>query len=440
MTRTSQVASVRGHPAKCDKTLKVTLLASEWNSSRGGLSTINRHLAILMAKRSEVEVTLLVPQFACSEEEKRDAESHKIVIKEAERRPGYDPLDWLSFPPKDLIIDVVLGHGAKLGKQAQIIREYHSCQWVQVVHTAPEELGMFKNYPRAIARGEEKTTAEVDLCKLANLVVAVGPKLTEAYSAYLQSCEKQQDIMSLTPGTFKEFSTLNHASVDSEKFRVLTFGRGDPEDFGLKGYDIAAKAVVELNDNSYHLIFVGAPDDKQKAVTENLLQNGISKRQLTVRKFLLSKEKLKDCFCEVDLCIMPSRTEGFGLTALEALSAGLPILVSGNSGFGDALRSVPSGKSFVVDSEDPKVWAEAIAVVRKKKRPERLKEIERLRTSYEEQFSWKKQCDLLVDKMWDKVDGTGMLMIFLFLSVDLSLVVVFQIYPVIGVNTSCTSK
>ena len=421
--RTSQVVPLRGHPAECDKTLKVTLLASEWNSSRGGLSTINRHLAILMAKRSEVEVTLLVPQFACSEEEKRAAESHKIVIKEAERRPGYDPLDWLSFPPKDLIIDVVLGHGAKLGKQAQIIRKYHNCQWVQVVHTAPEELGMFKNYPRAIARGEEKTTAEVDLCKLANLVVTVGPKLTEAYSAYLRSCEKQQDIMSLTPGTFKEFSTLNHASVDSEKFRVLTFGRGDPEDFGLKGFDIVAKAIAELKDHSYHLVFVGAPDGKQEAVTENLLRNGIPKRQLTVRKVLQSIEKLKDFFCEVDLCIMPSRTEGFGLTALEALSAGLPILVSGNSGFGEALCTIPFGKSFVVDSEEPKVWAKAIDGVRKKNRSQRLEEIERLRTTYEEQFSWEKQCDLLVDKMWDKIHGAGMLIIFIFLSVDFSFVV-----------------
>ena len=128
------------------------------------------------------------------------------------------------------------------------------------------------------------------------------------------------------------------------------------------------------------------------------------------------------------------------MSVLEALSAGLPILVSGNSDFGDAMRSVPSGKSSVVDSEDPRVWAETIAVVRNKKRPECLKEIERLRTSYEEQFSWKKQCDLLVDKMWDKVDGAGMLMIFLFLSVDLSFVVVSQIYPVIDVNTSCISK
>ena len=340
----------------------------------GGLSTINRQLAILLAKRREIEVTFLVPKFNCSEEDKRTAWNHNVLIKEAEKLPGFDPLDWLSFPPKELIIDVVLGHGAKLGKQAQVIRESHRCQWVQVVHTAPEELGMFKTHPRAVAKGEQKNTTEVDLCKLANIVVAVGPKLTEAYSAYLRSSEKQQDIFMLTPGTFKEFSTLKHAPVDSEKFRVLTFGRGDPEDFALKGYDITAKAIAELDDNSYHLIFVGAPDGKQEAVKERLLQSGISSRQLTVRKFLQCRERLRECFCEVDLCIMPSRTEGFGLTALEALSAGLPILVSGNSGFGDALRKVPSGKSFVVDSEDPKVWAEAITVVRKKERPERLQE------------------------------------------------------------------
>ena len=187
-------------------------------------------------------------------------------------------------------------------------------------------------------------------------------------------------------------------------------------------------------------ILSNSNDGKQEEIAKDLLQNGISRRQLTVRKFLQGKEKLKDCFREVDLCIMPSRTEGFGLTALEALSAGLPILVSGNSGFGDALRTVPFGTSFVVDSEDPKVWAEAIDGVRKKNRSQRLKGIEQLRTSYEEKFSWEKQCDSLVDKMWEKVYGTGMLMIFIFLSVDSSLVVVFQIYSVIDVNTSCTLK
>jgi len=110
-------------------------------------------------------------------------------------------------------------------------------------------------------------------------------------------------------------------------------------------------------------------------------------------------------FCEVDLAIMPSRTEGFGLTALEALSAGLPILVSGNSGFGVTLRSLPLGKPFVVESAEPKEWAKAIAAVRLKDRAERLQEIQRLRTSYEDTFSWEKQCEALVQKMWRIVHG-----------------------------------
>ena len=412
---TSQDVTARANPGMSDTALKATLLASEWSSSMGGLSTINRQIAILLAKHIQVEVTLLVPQFACSEEEKRAAGSHNVAIREAERRPGYnDPLDWLSFPPRDLVIDVVLGHGAKLGKQAQVIRESHSCRWVQVVHTAPEELGMHKNYPQAISKGEEKNTTEVDLCKLADAVVAVGPKLTDTISSQLRSCKSHEDIIQLTPGTFREFSDIEQAPKESDKFKVLTFGRGDPEDFSLKGYDIAAKAIVELRDTSYCLIFVGAPNGKQEEVADGLLHSGILKRQLTVRKFVQSKERLKELFCEVDLCIMPSRTEGFGLTALEALSAGLPILVSGNSGFGDALCTVPLGKSFVVESEDPKKWARAIAGVRQKERSERLQEIQRLKTSYEEQFSWEKQCDILVDKMWDIVYGKNILIFFIF--------------------------
>ena len=376
----------------------------------GGLSTINRQLAILLAKHSDMDVTLLVPRFACSEDEKRMARMHNVSLREAQKCPGYaDPLDWLSAPPRDLDIDIVLGHGAKLGKQAQFIREWHQCKWIQVVHTAPEELGMYKNYPMAISKGEDKSTTEVELCKLADAVVAVGPKLTKAYSSYLRSSEEHQDIIQLTPSTFREFSDVKQAAVDMDNFKVLTFGRGDPEDFSLKGYDISARAIVELKERSYHLIFVGAPDGKQDEVAKNLLKSGIDKNQLTVRKFVQNKERLKELFCEVDLCIMPSRTEGFGLTALEALSAGLPILVSGNSGFGEALCTVPSGKSFVVESEDPEEWAKAIAGVRQKERSDRLRDFQQLRSSYEEKFSWEKQCDSLVEKMWDIVHGENVL-------------------------------
>ena len=406
MLSTSQGAAAQTVAGTADKALKVTLLASEWGSSKGGLSTINRTLAISLARHPQVDVTFLVPEFACGEEDKRDAVRYTIALREAQRLPGFpDPLDWLICPPKDLAIDIVLGHGAKLGKQAQIIRESHSCKWAQVVHTAPEELGMYKNYDGAVAKGDEKNRAEVDLCKLADLIVAVGPKLMGAYSSYLRSCKKHQDIIQLTPGTFHDFLTTEQATRDGNKFKVLTFGRGDSEDFSLKGYDIAAKAVAKLKDSSYCLVFVGAPEGGQDEVADRLLQCGISKDQLIVRTFVQSRESLKDLFCEVDLAIMPSRTEGFGLTALEALSAGLPILVSSNSGFGEALRDLQSGEPVVVESQNPWEWAKAIASVRQKSRAKRLQEIATLRTNYEEQYSWEDQCEALVEKMLSMVYG-----------------------------------
>ena len=143
----------------------------------------------------------------------------------------------------------------------------------------------------------------------------------------------------------------------------------------------------------------------KRKTSDNLLKCGISKDQLVVRKFVESGERLKELLCEADLGIMPSRTEGFGLTGLEALSAGLPILVSRNSGFGEALRSLPLGKPVVVESTDPKEWAKAIETVRLKDRAQRLQEIQRLRSSYEDTFSWKKQCEGLVQKMWGLVHG-----------------------------------
>ena len=375
--------------------VQVTILASEWGSTKGGLSTINRELAIQLAKCPEAKITFFVPQ--CSEQEKKEALNHNINIIEARRRPGYDELEWLSFPPEHLQIDIVVGHGVKLGHQAQVIRDSHKCRWVQVVHTDPEELGMFKSYSNPISKGEEKHQIEVELCEMADFVVGVGPKLSEAFSSYLRGCEKDQTVFDLTPGVFDEFVSVKQVPNEGKHCSVLVFGRADAEDFALKGFDIAGKAVASLPDT--HLVFVGAPEGKHEEVAARLLDCGIPANRLKVRGYVNSRESLKRLFCEVDLAVMPSRTEGFGLTGLEALSAGLPVLVSKNSGFGEALSKVLHGESFVIDSEDPKIWAAAITKMWDKDRSRRLEEAKVLRTSYENKYSWAKQRNDLFDRM-----------------------------------------
>ena len=387
-------------PIHGSRKLKVTILASEWGSTKGGLSTINRELAIQLAKFSYVEVTFFLPK--CSHEDKKAAESHDISILEATRRPGYDELDWLSFPPKHLRIDVVVGHGAKLGRQAQFICNSHKCKWVQVVHTDSEELGMYKCYEKPIATGEEKHRIEVELCEMADFVVAVGPKLTEAFRGYLSWCKK--DVFEFTPGVFTDFSSVRLDPVKRNKCRVLAFGRGDTEYFELKGYDIAARSVAALSDTI--LYFVGVPrNGKHEEIAQQFVDLGIPKHRQKVRSYLDSREDLKKLFCEVDLVLMPSRTDGFGLTGLEALSAGLPVIISKNSGFGEALGSALCGSLFVVDSEDPSAWTAAIKGIWNKDRKSQLDEVKVVQDSYGKRYSWSKQCDGLIEEMFKLVDG-----------------------------------
>ncbi|XP_074618412.1 uncharacterized protein LOC141877364 isoform X3 [Acropora palmata] len=329
--------------------LKVTLLSIEWGSTKGGLSTINRELAIQLAKYDNVEVCMYLPEF--SDKDQKEALDCRVSLLKAEKKPGYDdPIDWLASVPRNHPMDIVIGHGIHLGRQVPHIKEsYPECKWVQVVHTDPEELAMFKTYRCPIAKGEKKHVAELELCKRADQVVAIGPKLADTCSHY---CENEK-ILVITPGIFSAFSHIKQETKERRVFHVLVFGRGDIEDFEVKGYDIATQAVANLKDEEHpvKLVFVGAPTGKEEQITKMLLDQGISRRQLIVRSAKERKELAQE-FKAADLVIMPSRTEGFGLSALEALSAGLPVRVSRNSGFGQALKELTFGENVLLNSDD----------------------------------------------------------------------------------------
>ena len=188
------------------------------------------------------------------------------------------------------------------------------------------------------------------------------------------------------------------------------FGRGDVEDFELKGFDIAGKAIAALQDT--RLMFVGAPEGKHKEIAKRLTGCGVPASRLRVRGFVEDRESFRSLFQEVDLAVMPSRTEGFGLTGLKAMSAGLPVLVSGNSGFGKALNSVPFGSSFVVNSEDPADWKEAIQKIWAKDRKRRLEEVERLRDSYYRKYNWSDQIKEFLKKMTTLAFGRNVNLFF----------------------------
>ena len=381
-------------PTKLNVTLATD--AEGWDKS------VNEQFLLELAQNPQVRVTGFVPKH--TPKQKDHARKLNIELVDAKDITGYSAVELLAYPPDSLDIDILIIHsyGRDLGRQAQIIKDTKKCQWVNVVHTVSEDLEKFLDKKSADpAANDEITEHELQtiLCEKSDLVIAIGPKVTEAYRSALLFSGKDESVITLNPGIFEEFLVERRKIKGSGKiFRVLL--SASSKYFLVKGCDIATKAINLLQDSSYRLIFVRQPKDNEDELKKKFLGLEINQHQLTFKESSRSIYFWKRLLCEVDLVIKPSRTEGFGISGLRAISADLPVLVSGNCGLGMVLMKLPSGAQHVINSDDPQAWADAIKNVRAKAMQVRREESEQLRKDYMQQFNWKMQCDEIVKKMF----------------------------------------
>ena len=393
--------------------LRVTILATVFPFV--GSTYFIRELAKQLAKFKQVQVSVLVPEDTFyNEYDEGKAKEFGVIIVKAKKQPGFlDPIEWLNYPPADLKTDIVIGVGEELGKVAQNWKMRYQCKSIQFASrndlerahhdTVHDRLGLLDDRPIKHFR---------ELSLSADISVAVGPKTADKLTASLRSKGKQ--VLGFTPGIISKLSSLTHATKDGTNFRVLFVGGSNPDNFQEDGLELAAKTMAELNDKSYQLICVGAGKETQQQFANFFHQSGVPKRQFEMRNLPQTDEEWKDLFAEVDLAIMPSGDEELGWEALLALSAGLPVLVHEDSGFGKALKDVEFGQAAIVDSDDPKQWALSIKKIRKTDRKTRLGEAVSLRSNYDEKYSWAKQCGALVAMMCMMASGMEFYFIFYF--------------------------
>ena len=397
--KASTAASSAEEEQKEPRLLDVMFLCDEWKSSKGGLSTFNREFAINLAKTATDSMKIHCYVSKSDDRDREDARQHGVNIITAQSVPGStDPLDWLKIPPPELPHpDIVIGHGRKFGTPACLIVRATKCKWVQFVHVFCEDLGKYKEAKRAaldtIEDNEKKHKMEIELCKAADAVVAVGSRLQEKYSRSLPNVK----VEIITPGIFEKFSSESQLALDRsvvKKFNVFMFGRATFEDLALKGYDIVANAIGSLG-KEFELTFVGSsPGEHQKVEQWFLEKKCITRNQLTIRGYCSEQDELKMMFYQSDLIAMPSRTEGFGLVALEAISAGVPVLVSGESGIAEALREVEGGRSVIVEFDDNvEEWARRIRQLSSKTPEERQNNALQLRENYRKKYPWSTECE-----------------------------------------------
>lgn len=141
---------------------------------------------------------------------------------------------------------------------------------------------------------------------------------------------------------------------------LLFVGRIQP----LKGLDIAVASLASLDHPDARLVVVGGASGPTGSSEERRIRSLADHLGLARRVHFVPPQphyQLAAWYRAADVVVMPSRSESFGLVALEASACGIPVVATDVGG----LRSlVDHGRTgYLVEGRDPSVYAGHIAAV-----------------------------------------------------------------------------
>lgn len=145
------------------------------------------------------------------------------------------------------------------------------------------------------------------------------------------------DIQKFQLDDFDRDSYRKQLGLDKNDFMILSVGELNAN----KNHEVVLNAIAKLNNSNIKYMIAGQGGLKQHLL--DLAQNLSIENQLQLLGFRNDIAELDNC---ADLFILPSKREGLGLAAIEAMSTGLPIITSNVHGMNDYSINGISGYSY----------------------------------------------------------------------------------------------
>lgn len=246
------------------------------------------------------------------------------------------------------------GHTIKHKLDLPLVSTFHTLARVKA-EASPEEVSVDEPHRRAEAEATVMSCSEIVLASC----TVEADQLSELYGA------DPTRIRVVAPGVDHAFFAPGHrpqarrALGLPEKPLLLFVGRIQP----LKGADVAVRALSELGErHDATLVVVGGPSgprgEGHLATVKRLAEDlGVAARVRFVEP--QPHELLSTYYRAADVCVVPSRSESFGLVALEAAACGTPVVASAVGGLTTLVDDGETG--FLIDDPSPSSFASAIS-------------------------------------------------------------------------------
>jgi nucleoside phosphorylase/glycosyltransferase involved in cell wall biosynthesis len=331
-------------------------LMNRWSSAAGGIQTVNRELACAM-KLQDPSLNCIAVVTVATEQDSNDAKLRGINLIAGNTADEWSDVvlseELKSIRPAEVI--AVIGHSHFSGHQALALRKrfFDRAMSIHFVHMSPMDTESLKEYRKTgyVQEREERQKRELEIASKADVVACVGPRLWRYFRDQLiTALQLKIDVIEIDCG----ISRVDQERIPPLNPTVLCLGRTDS--INVKGLDLFARAAGYVT-RWWPERAAGRVDFKPRFVVRGVDAKGTEAEDLeahlarlareagdaaniNVRPYTTSVEELRAEYRAASAFVMPSREEGFGLVACEALSLGVPIVISGNSGLADGIKMV----------------------------------------------------------------------------------------------------
>lgn len=122
----------------------------------------------------------------------------------------------------------------------------------------------------------------------------------------------------------------------------------------VKGQDILLRAIkgIKRSHPNVQVLFAGGVATDQQQAYEELIRYVKDHSLESNVRFLGNIDDVPGVLRMIDICIIPSRTEGFGLSLVEALSMGVPCIASNTAGPKEIITNEGCGELFENGNSD----------------------------------------------------------------------------------------
>ncbi len=259
---------------------------------------------------------------------------------------------WLDDHPVDVLhanywLSGEVGHRLKHALELPLVTTFHTLARVKA------EMG--DHEPQARIDAETRVVSCSDIL-IANAAVE-RQQLIELYGA------EPEQVEIVAPGVDRAFFAPGPAAGARAAIGydggplVLFVGRIQP----LKGVDIAVHALSMLADSKAELMIVGGASGQDGQTEVAKIERLLDELGIIDRVHFVEPKPhwaLSTYYRAADVLIMPSRSESFGLVALEAAACGIPVVAAAVGGLRTLVDDGVTGR--LIDERDPALYAEAI--------------------------------------------------------------------------------